>query len=292
MKKPLSLCALIAAFLLFAGCESIQLTEPVSTSFSALPPDKAQVRIGKFGILINQTDGAKAFHFLLGAPQYPVGASIYDVTGDIRYLGNLAFDNPDAWVNSFKNISGAPWIEFQASPGRTTLMLVEAPAANTIATLSDGFVRLVDFIEFDTLPGQIRQIVLTRHGIMLKPQFNEIAISGPDRVFCEGLAGSERGSYTDRKTRKTKIETYMQSMDIDSYRWDFRRFCELLSEPKQLVTPSQAALQQFSEIKDEIAAIRDKHYPIWKEKKDHPKPYDLMKSYEPKPKERRTESWQ
>jgi len=296
MKRPPSLYALIAAFLLLTGCESIQLTEPVGTAFSAPPPDKAQVRITPFaGIPREDEVGATLFHIavLVGGGQvdYPIGASVYDITDDLRYLGNFSFGRDKFNLNnSYKNLTAKPWISFDTAPGRKTLMLVEAPAANSIAIV--GYVpwRQIDFIEFDAQPGNTNFIALYRHGAMFKPYFNEITISEPDRQYCEKLPSTRHELRNEIEARDAQIESYMQNRGIDPYARHFRIFCGSLSSSRNIVVPSQAALQQFAEIKDELAAIRDKYYPIWKEEKDHPKPYDLMKSYPPQPREKRTES--
>jgi hypothetical protein len=264
--------------LALAGCQTIPLTEPVGTAFTSSTPEKARIRITEFPIPKDEP-GAKLFHLMVlvggGQVNYPVGASIYDVTDETRYLGNLVLDGVSISRNTVE------WLEYALPPGRRTLMLVEAPPANAIAVSGGGPLRQVDFIEIDARPGSVKHIALTRHGIMNKPYLGEIKIAEADQKSCESLTSSSEESRERWKERLERINAYMAAQGIDEYARDFRVFCHMLSAPKRILVPSAEAMKQYTSIKTEIEAARAAGYEKWKAEGTAQAPYDLMKSYQP-----------
>jgi hypothetical protein len=265
--------------LALAGCQTIPLTQPVSDTFSAVTAEKARIRFTEFPVPKDEP-GAKLFHFLVllggGQVNYPLGASLYDVSSDVRYLGNLGLSGATVLSSNLSD-----WIEYDVTPGRHTFMLVEAPPQNSIALTGGGALRKVDFIEIDSRPGEVRHIVLTRQGVLFKPHFGEVVINEPDRKFCEGLRGSASNSLASVKSQVGSIEAYMKERGIDAYARDFRLFCFKLAWPKRILTPTEVARKEFAARQTEIEAIRMERYPEWKKEGLQPAPYDLMKSYRP-----------
>lgn len=270
---------MLPLMLALAGCQTIPLTQPVGNTFSAVTAEKARIRFTEFPIPKDEP-GARLLHFmvLLGGGQvnYPLGASLYDVSHDVRYLGNLKLSGVTALSRSLSD-----WIEYDVTPGRHTFMLVEAPPSNSIALTGGGALRKVDFIEIDTRPGEVRHIAVTRQGALFKPHFREIVISDTDRKFCEGLRESARDSLDGVKSQVGSIDAYMRERGIDAHARDFRLFCFKLAWPKRILTPTEEARKEFAARQTEIEAIRLDRYPEWQKEGQQPAPYDLMKSYRP-----------
>lgn len=276
MKKLLTCCQVLFLAILLAGCQTLPLTETVGRAFTPSLPDKPLIRITEFPIPRDEP-GVKLVHFLVGGPGLgqPIGASIYDVTDEIHYLGNLALDGVSA------SRSTVSWLEYQPPAGRRILMLVEAPPKNTVALTGGGPLRQVDFIEVEAQPGKVKFIALTRHGFLSKPYFGEIEISETDRNACENLTSPSEESRDAWKARLERIDTYMAARGIDQYTRDFRLFCHALSAPRRIVAPTAEAMKQYAAIKSDIEAARNANYQKWKAESTKSAPYDLMKSYRP-----------
>lgn len=277
MKKIRNYWPALCFVTLLAGCQTVPLTATVGSSFTASSPDKARLRITAFPIPKDEP-GTKLLHFLVGGPGLgqPIGASIYDVTDEIRYIGNLVLD-----VVTFSR-NPVSWLEYQPPAGRRLLMLVEAPPQNAIALTGGGPLRQVDFVEVEAKPGQVKFIALTRQGFLTKPYFGEVDISEADRNACEALTNASESTREAWNTRLKHIETYMATRGIDSYTRDFRLFCHILSAPRRIEAPTPEAMKQYVGIKAEIRAAYESGYPQWKAENPKKKPpYDLMKNYRP-----------
>lgn len=269
MKIKLRVRALILPLALaLSACQTVPLTEPGRTAFAS--PESSlngTVRIGTFHIPKDE-HGARLFHFLVlaggGNVNHVVGASIFDITDEMRYVGTLlaggTYDFP------------ATWFEFEARPGKRTLMLVEA-FPGKIAALSESMTQHVDFIEIDTQPGSINHVVLSRYGLMRKLYLGEVQISNANRKYCEALTGKPR-------EREKSALAYMASNGIDSNATDFARFCRTLSDLKRVVSPTAEAQKQFTELKPQLEKLRMEHYEKWKREAGKRVPYDLMRSYQ------------
>lgn len=274
------ICAVLVLpmMMLLAGCQTIPLSEAGNTAFSLPSPDKAIVRITEFK-LPKEEPGARLLHLMVllggGQVQYPVGASVFDATDDLRYVGTLSMRGV---ALSRGNV---PWLEYETKPGHTTLMLVEAPPRNEIVLKSGAPFRQVDFMEINLAPGEIRHIAVTREGALLKPYLGEIALPEADRKHCESLSESDSESSEQWKSRVSQIDAYMRERGIDAETRDFKVFCHLLSAPKQILRPTAGAMTQFAEYREDIEATRAEHHEKWKRDHSVRDPYDLMRSYRP-----------
>lgn len=183
----------------------------------------------------------------------------------MHYIGTLftggAYDFP------------ATWFEFDARPGKRTLMLVEA-FPGKIAALPGSMTQHVDFIEIDTQPGSVNHVVLSRYGLMRKLYLGEVQISHVNRKYCEALTGKPH-------EREKSAMAYMASNGIDSYATDFARFCRTLSDLKRVVSPTAEAQKQFTELKPQLEKLRVEHYNKWRREAEKRTPYDLMRNYQP-----------
>lgn len=276
MKRLLTCCQVLFLAVLLAGCQTLPLTESVGTAFTSTSPDKPRIRITEFPISKDEP-GTKLVHFLVGGPGLgqPIGASIYDVTDEVHYFGNLVLGGV------YVSRGTVSWLEYQAPAGRRILMLVEAPPKNTVALTGGSPLRQIDFIEVEAQPGKVKFIALTRHGFLSKPYFGEIQISETDRNTCESLTTPSEESRDAWKARLERIDTFMVASGIDQYTRDFRLFCHTLSAPRRIVAPTAEAIKQYAAIKADIEAARDANYPNWKAESTRHAPYDLMKIYRP-----------
>lgn len=251
-----------------SGCQSVPLVEVSKTGFSAPPSSQAGlVRIGTFYIPKDE-HGARLFHLLVlvggGNVNHVVGASIFDITDEMHYVGTLFAGGTHEFLPG--------WFEFETRPGIRTLMLVEGYPGK-IAAPSGSIIQHVDFIEIDTRPGSINQVVLSRYGVMRKLYLGEVRISDTNRKFCEELTGKPRD-------REKSAKAYMTANGIDPNAIDFVSFCRTLSDHKQIVRPTDEARRQFTELKPQLEKLRVEHYEKWKREAEKRAPYDLMRSYE------------
>jgi hypothetical protein len=243
--------------LALTACQTVPLTETSRTSFSAPASGQSgQVRIGSFHIP-KEEPGIKLTHFLLGGPNLnrPFNASVFDVTGEMRYLGTLTVGWPS-------------WLEYEAPAGKHTLMLTAGPALQRIDWQN------IDFIEIDVKPGGINHVALSRYGFLSYPYLGEVQISDSNRKYCESLTGKPG-------EREKSAITYMAANGIDPNAKDFERFCRVLSDPKRIASPTEEARRQFEEFKPQLEKLRTEHYEKWKSEAEKRAPYDLMRSYQP-----------
>lgn len=189
----------------------------------------------------------------------PFGVSVFDVTGEMRYLGTL----PEGRYHF-----PLSWLEYVATPGRHTLMLAAGLAVHRIDWLN------VDFIEIDVQPGGINHVVLSRYGSLSLPYLGEVQISDANRKYCERLTGT-------RLEREKSAISYMAANGIDSHAKDFMRFCLVLSDPKRIVSHTDEASRQFEEYKPQLEKLRVQRHEKWKREMEKRAPYDLMRSYQP-----------
>lgn len=254
--RTLAFLALPLAFAL-VGCQTVPLTETSRTAFSNPASGQwGQVRIGSFHIP-KEEPGIKLTHFLLGGPNLnrPFNASIFDTTGEMRYLGTL----PVGWPF---------WLEYEAPVGKHTLMLTAGPAMQRIDWQN------VDFIEIDVKPGGINHVALSRYGFLSYPYLGEVQISDSNRKYCESLTGKPG-------EREKSAMAYMAANGIDPNAKDFVRFCLELSAPKRIVNPTEEAHRQFEEFKPQLEKLRVARREKWKREAEKREPYDLMLSYQP-----------
>lgn len=266
---------------LLTGCQTIPMGQPNgSTALAAPVPNTVQVRLTEFTVP-KEEGGVKLLHFLVGGPGLgqPIGASIYDVTQDIRFLGHLSLGGYGFYLRR----GAFDWLDVSLPAGRRTLMLVEAPIAKSIALAENAPFRQVDFIELDLKPGTVKHLALTRHGFLTKPYFAELQISETDRRACEMMTVGNEETRDEWKARGNQINAYMNKRGIDEYARDFRAFCHKLSAPKRILAPTPDALAQFSARKSELENARTNNYPKWKGEYTSSPPYDLMKDYRPAP---------
>lgn len=219
------------------------------------------VRVGNFHIPKDEP-GTTFTHFLIGSPYLneTFGVSIFDVADEARYLGT---------INSYSARRPGiyqQWLEQEFQAGKRTLML--AAGVNGIGTLH------ADFIEIDIKPGEINHVVLSRYGFLTYPYLSEVKISNTNRRFCETVTGKA-------PEREKVVLAYMAENGIDSYARDFARFCQVLSNPVQIISPTAQAIKQISELKPQIEKVRVESYEKWKNESEKRQPYDLMKHYQP-----------
>ena len=248
-----------------SGCQSVPLIETNRTAFTATPSGQSGVvRIGTFHIPKDE-HGVMLFHVLVvaggGNVNHVVGASIFDITDEMRYVGTLLTPGMPAFL------------EYEAQPGKRTLMLVEA-FPGKIAAPPESVMQNIDFIEIETKPESINHVVLSRYGFMRKLYLGEVQISDANRNYCEALTGKPR-------ERDRSVKAYMAENGIDANAADFVSFCRMLSDPKQIGRPTDEARRQFIELKPHLEKLRVEHYEKWKQEAEKRAPYDLMRSYEP-----------
>lgn len=266
MKMLISALPLV---LTLAACQTVPLAETSQTSFSAPASDQiGQVRIGTFHI--PKEEPGTTLLLILGAAggadiHYPVGASIFDITGETHYLGTLSIG---------RAAYSQAWIEHPVPAGKRTLMLVGAPAASRIAMAPGALMQHVDFIDVDVKPGGVSHIALSRYGLARHPYLGEIQMSAANRKYCEGLTGKPG-------EREKSAMGYMAENGIDPYARDFKNFCRLLSDSKHIISPTEESLRQFAELKPHIESLRTKHHEKWMSEAEKRAPYDLMHSYQP-----------
>lgn len=242
--------------LALVGCQIVPLAETSRTTFTApASGPNGQVRIGAFHIP-KEEPGTKLTHFLLGGPNLnrPFDASIFDVTGEMRYLGTLTVGWPF-------------WLEYETPAGKHTLMLTAGPSSQRIDWQN------IDFIEIDVQPGGINHVALSRYGFLSYPYLGEVQISDPNRKYCESLTGKPG-------EREKLAIAYMAANGIDPNAKDFERFCRVLSDPKRIVNPTEEARRQFAELRPQLEKLRAEHYEKWKREAEKRAPYDLMRSYQ------------
>lgn len=257
-RKPILALSLA---LLLVGCQTVPLVETSGTVFTApASSQNGQVRIGAFHIPRDEPSTIRTFLHLSGPNRdRPFGVSVFDVTGEMRYLGTLP-EGPYHYPLT--------WLEYEATPGRHTLMLAAGLAVHQIDWLN------VDFIEVDVQPGRINHIVVSRYGFLSLPYLGEVQISDASRKYCERLTGT-------RHEREKSAITYMAANGINSHAKDFVRFCLVLSDPKRIVGLTDEARRQFEEYKPQLEKLRVQRHETWKREVEKRAPYDLMRSYEP-----------
>lgn len=231
MKINLQTFALVLTLTLgLVGCQSVPLTDTSRTAFTAPVSNQyGTVRIGTFHIPKDEP-GATLFHILVlaggGNVDHVVGASIFDITEEMQYLGTVLTGGRYGFP--------ATWLELEAKPGKRTLMLVEAFPGKIVSDVG-SMMQNVDFIEMETQPGSINHVVLSRYGLMRKLYLGEVQISDTNRKYCEGLTGTFH-------EREKSAATYMIENGIDPNAKDFARFCRTLSDKKiSLVRPLKHA---------------------------------------------------
>lgn len=266
--KSRVLAVLLPVFLTLAGCQSV----PIASSragFAPLPTDgHGRVQVSVFHIPKDEP-GVKLF-LVLGAlggaqTQVPFGASLYDVSDGLRYLGSL--DSRGAYY-------GAPggWLEYDAPAGRRTLMLASGNGAFPRGGMH------TDFIEIDVVPGQVRHLALSQYGYMRRPYLGEIRMEERHRAHCAGMAADHP------KQARASIAEYMAAQGINPHARDFANYCLDLALRVQVSVPNAEALKQFEAARADLEAARAQGYPAWLKQAEKPAPYDLMRSYEPPPK--------
>lgn len=267
MKLPVP-ALLLPMCLTLAGCQSV----PIASSragFAPLPTDGHGRVLASVFQLPKDEPGVKLF-LVLGAlggaqTQVPFGASLYDVTDGLRYLGSL--DSRGAYHGA-----AGGWLEYDAPAGRRTFMLASGNGAFPRGGMH------TDFIEIDVVPGQVRHLALSQYGYMRRPYLGEIRMEERHRAYCSGLV-------TDNyKQARADIAGYMAAQGMDPHARDFAHYCLDLALRVQVSVPNGEAHKQFEAARADLETARAQGYPAWQRQTEKPAPYDLMRSYAPPPK--------
>lgn len=158
------------------ACQTVPITEASRTTFAEPSVQNGMLRVGNFHIPKDEP-GAKLTHFLIGSPYLneSFAVSIFDITGETRYLGTLFTGS------SRRPVFYQQWLEHEFPAGKRTFML--AAGVNGIGT------HHTDFIEIDVKAGEVSHVALSRYGFLTYPYLGEVQISATDRKFCEALTG-------------------------------------------------------------------------------------------------------
>lgn len=250
--------------LTLSACQTVPLHTAAKRTFAAqVGKDKGTVRISGFHIPKDEP-GATFFLILAAAGgadiNYPVFASVFDITDKTRYLGTLQ-------VYSQNN-----WLEYEAPLGKRAFMLTLAGRSSVLA--QNLGISHTDFIEVDVRHGGINHVVLSRYGFSRYPYFGEIEIADKHREYCLKLIGA-------RSEREKVVEQYMADNGINQYARDFKYYCLMLSDPKFIQEPNDEARKQFSGQRTQIETLRNETYNKWKTEAEKRSPYDLMRVYQP-----------
>lgn len=254
----------ILVILTLSACQTVPLHTAAKRTFATqVVKDKGIVRVSGFHIPKDEP-GATFFLVLAAAGgadiNYPVYASVFDVTDKTRYLGTLE-------VYSQNN-----WLEYEAPLGKRTFMLALAGRSSILAQ-NLGFSH-TDFIEVDVKPNGVNHVVLSRYGFSRYPYFGEVQIADKHREHCFKLMGTW-------SEREKTVEQYMADNGINQYARDFKYFCLMLSNPKFIQEPNDEAHKQFFEQRSQIETLRNETYNKWKTEAEKRFPYDLMRVYQP-----------
>lgn len=247
--------------LILTACQTVPITETSRTTFAEPPAQNGMVRVSNFHIPKDEP-GTTLTHFFIGSPYLneSFGVSIFDITGETRYLGTVnagSIRRPELYQQ---------WLEHEFPAGKRTLML--AAGVNSIG------VHHADFIEIDVKPGEASHVAISRYGFLTYPYLGEVRISAGNRKFCEALSGKP-------SEREKSAMAYMAANGIDPNARDFERFCRVLSNPRQILAPTEHARSLIAELKPQIEKLRAEQYAIWMREAEKRAPYDLMRSYQP-----------
>lgn len=253
---------LVCSILLLSACQTVPLLERERNTFGEPEDGRGIVRIT--GFPVPKDEPGITFLLILAAAggadiNYPVYASVYDVTDQTRYLGTMP-------VYSFGG-----WLEMEAAPGKRRLMLTLAGGSGIYA---GGLGPHTDFIEIEVKSGEISHVALSRHGFARYPYLHEITISPEHREHCLAMRGTP-------KERMAQTEQYMADNGINPYTRDFKAFCLLLAGQKDVLKPTAEALKQFDAQRKVIEQVRNEQYGKWLAGGVATARYDLMRIYEP-----------
>lgn len=122
--------------------------------------------------------------------------------------------------------------------------------------------------------GEASHVAISRYGFLTYPYLGEVRISAGNRKFCEALSSKP-------SEREKSAMAYMAANGIDPNAKDFERFCRVLSNPRQILAPTEHARSLIAELKPQIEKLRAEQYAIWMREAEKRAPYDLMRSYQP-----------
>lgn len=245
--------------------------ETQSASAFAMPSSKDMGVIRFNGFQTPKDEpGVRALHILAliggGNVNYPVHASVFDVTNETRYVGTTMVDTGSLYGG---------WLEYEVPAGKRRFMLVNAGGPSNIVAVSLGTPH-TDFIEVDVKPNGISHVALTRQGFNRYPYFNELVIDEKYLDYC--LQQLPRVSMREQFEI---VEKYMKDNGIDSKARDYRAYCVKLAGAKYVQIPNEVSLKQVAELKDRIESIRKEGYTAWSASAEKAPRYDLMRIYEP-----------
>lgn len=246
------------------GCRTVPIKDDRKRSFALSPSENSGViRITSFRIPKEESFGTAFLVFAATGSadyQYPVPASVFDITDETRYIGTLG-------------VYSKGWLEVEAVPGRHVLMLTLGGGKAGVVGDALGYVHS-DFIEVDVRPGKATYIALSRYGVARFPYLGEIVISDKHVDHCLALTGTW-------SERFQSVKEFVTDQGINRYARDFESFCNLLSEPKRITQPNAETHERFLREQARVESIRQSSYREWKENADKREPYDLMRVYEP-----------
>ena len=256
-----------------SGCQTMPTysykKETQSATVLALPSSK-EMGVVRFNAYQTPKDEPLATGYLLLAAigganiHYPVHASVFDVTDEMRYVGTTMVDT--------RTLYGG-WLEHEVPAGKRIFMLTLAGGPSNIYAPALGGAH-ADFVEIDVKPNSVHHVALTRHGFNRYPYFNELLIDEKYLDYClhQMPKGSMREQYEIMDRR-------MKELGIDPDARDYRGYCVKLAGAKYVHVKDEVSLKQFSEGKGKLEAIRKESFPEWKEKGEKLPPYNLMKTF-------------
>lgn len=237
----------ILLFILLTGCSA-----PINSVKPQFTP-KTSVSTDMGSVVFSTLDTSKwdmAYTLVFGT--HPLPVSIYDITGDLKYIGTML-------------TSSSSFIEYTPPFGKRTLMLT----SNGLHAISPFY--HTDFIEVDITKEKMTHIAISQSGFRQMPYFHEILMKDKDFDFCS--QPNDESYISD-----DKMNNYMSEHSIDPNAKYFKKYCTMLSNKyKSIIVPNQNAYNEFESRKAKIQDLKDKDFPEWK--KDHTKQevFDLLK---------------